>query len=324
MKLEELRAELDAGSLRAAYLVAGDEPLLRDDAVAAIRAATLGDGASDFDFERFDGAKTQPGALLDAARSLPVLSRRRLVLLREPEGGRGGAKAGLADAIVSAVEAVSEAEGAVLLVVAASADRRARWVKAFGSSRVDCEAPKKAREVVAFAAAEAERQGVTLGEGAAELLAERVGPQLLILRQEIEKASLLAGPGEKVTRAHVDASAVDVAEQPVWDLTDAIGEGRGADALRALTRIQAGGAPPPVVLGALVNHFRRLLRVRSGGGVAGPPFVTRKLESQARRFTERRLVASLRAIHQTDLAIKGAGGLPPQLALERLVIGLIS
>ena len=37
---------------------------------------------------------------------------------------------------------------------------------------------------------------------------------------------------------------------------------------------------------------------------------------------ERRLLACLGAIQQTDLALKGAGGLRPELALERLVMGL--
>lgn len=321
MTLEELRAELAEGRLRPAYLLAGDEPLLRDDALAALRAAALGDAADAFDLERFDGARTQPGTLLDSVRTLPVLAPRRLVVLRDPDNGRAGAR-GLLDAIEEAVAGAS-AEGTLLVVVAASADRRARWVKAFGDARVECEAPRRGRDVAAFVRAEAERQGVSLGSGAAELLAERVGPQLLVLRQEIEKASLLAGPGKRVTRDHVGAAAAQVAEEPVWALTDAIGEGRGPEALETLARLLRGGAPAPVVLGALVSHFRRLLRVRGGGAVPGPAFVQRKLQSQARRFSERRLLACLRAIHQTDLALKGAGSLRPELALERLVIGLL-
>jgi hypothetical protein len=51
--------------------------------------------------------------------------------------------------------------------------------------------------------------------------------------------------------------------------------------------------------------------------------VQRKLEAQSGRFSERRLLACLRAIHRTDLALKGEGGLRPDLALERLVIGLV-
>jgi hypothetical protein len=34
------------------------------------------------------------------------------------------------------------------------------------------------------------------------------------------------------------------------------------------------------------------------------------------------LLTCLAAIHETDTALKGAGALPPDLALERLVVGL--
>jgi DNA polymerase III delta subunit len=176
--------------------------------------------------------------------------------------------------------------------------------------------------VVKFVREEAKRQGVGIERAAAELLAERVGPQLLLLRREIEKAALLAGPGESIARDHVAAGACDVAEEPIWDLTDAIGDGRTADALVALTRILRGGAAAPQVLGALATHFRKLLRLRSGGAAAGPEFVVKKLERQAGRYTPRRLSSCLRAIHETDVVLKGAGALGPEMALERLVISL--
>jgi DNA polymerase-3 subunit delta len=316
--LEDLRAELSRGTLRSVYLVAGEEPLLRDDAVRAIREAVLGDGPADFDFERLEGAGVAASALLDAVRTLPVVAPRRLVVLRDPEAGRS-----LGDAVAAAAAELAERSETVLVLVASRVDGRVRWVRALDpAARVDCDPPRRAREVVAFVRDEAERQGVILERGAAELLAERVGPQLLMLRQEIAKAALLAGPGEAVTRTHVGAGASDVAEEPIWDLTDAIGEGRTPDALAVLSKLLAAGAAPPLLLGALIGHFRRLIRLRSGGSVAAPPFVRRKLEAQMRRYSERRLVACLRAIHRTDLALKGAGGLRPRLALERLVIGL--
>jgi DNA polymerase III delta subunit len=234
-----------------------------------------------------------------------------------------GARRGLAGALAELVPGLAADGECVLVVVAEKADGRARWVRAFAEGAVvRCDAPKTEREVVAFVRREAKRQGVRLEAGAAELLAERVGPQLLLLRRELEKAALLAAPGAAVGRAEVAAGTPTLAKEPVWDLTDAIGEGRVADALRVLSRLLAGGAAPPLVLGSLASHFRRLLRIRSGGSVAGPPFVVRKLERQAGRYGPRRLSACLRAIHETDLALKGAGHLPPELALERLVLGL--
>ena len=324
MTLDELRSELEAAQVRSSYLVVGAEPLLRDDALEAIRIAVLGDGPSDFDYERLDGEMITGAALLDAVGTLPVLAPRRLVVLCGPEAARAKAR-GLTDALGEALVALEDSRETVLVVLAEKVDGRSRWVKAFGSaSVVHCDPPRGGRALSAFIAAEASRQGVALDPAAIALLAERTGPQLLMLRQEIAKAALFVAPGEQVKAKHVAESTSDVAEEPIWDLTDAIGEGRCGDSLALLGKLLRSGSAPPAILGAFVGHFRKLTSVRSGGVVTGPPFAIRKLEGQSLRFSPGRLLSCLAAIHQTDLALKGAGGIPSELALERLVIALAS
>jgi DNA polymerase III subunit delta len=256
-----LERELADRGLRRAYLLAGAESLLREDALAALRRAVVGDSDPAFLVDRFD-AGVAPGELVDALHTLPVIAARRLVVLAEPEGRRGSASA-LLDAVADWAGAAAPAD-AVLVVSASRPDRRAKWVKAFGDAVIECDAPRTAREISAFVREEAARQEVELQRGVAEALAERIGPQLQLLRMEIGKLALLAGPGEAVSRAHVGVGTALAAEEPIWDLTDAIGEGRTADALHVLARQLGAGEPPPVLLGALVSHFRRLLRVASG------------------------------------------------------------
>jgi len=322
MTLEELHAELAAGRLRPVYLIAGEEPLQRDEARAALRERVLAGAPRDFNHDRLDGAATSRAELVDALRSLPVMAPRRLVELNEPEAPRAAGR-GLAEALAGVIEELAAGSASVLVVVAAKVDRRTRWVKAVGDeATLLCDVPRGRRELTAFIRAEAKRQALTLARGVPERLAERIGAQPLLLRQELAKLALLAPARGEITLEHVVAASIDVAEEPVWELTDAIGAGHGADALVLLARLARGGAAPPLVLGALASHFRRLARLRSGGSLGVPPFVRQKLEAQAQRFSEGRLVACLGAIHETDLALKGAGTLPPQLALERLVIGL--
>jgi len=78
MTPSELARELTAGRVRSAYLVAGAEALLRDEAVAAIRKAALGEDGGDFDFERLAGERTSPGQLHDSVRALPQLRGARM------------------------------------------------------------------------------------------------------------------------------------------------------------------------------------------------------------------------------------------------------
>ncbi len=323
MTPEELHAELESQVIRPAYLVVGEESLYREEAVEAIERAVFPDGLVDFDYERLDGAGATGSALLNAIGTLPVLASRRLIVLRDPEPQRARSK-DLGEAIGESLGVVAQGCDAVLVVVAPKVDGRAAWVKKFGAkASVRCDPPKGVRAITTFVNAEAKRQGIKLGKGAAGLLAERTGPHLMMLRHEIAKAALFAGPDEQVTSQHIAEATSDVAEEPIWDLTDAIGEGRIGDAMAMLGKLLGSGGAPPAILGALANHFRKLLAMRTGGKVAGPPFAVRKLESQSARFTPGRLVSCMRAIHQTDLALKGAGGIPPEISLERLVIGLV-
>lgn len=324
MNVSDLVAELGQAQLRPAYLLAGAEPLLRDDALAAIDAAVLGSGPRDFNLDRLEVGSASPGRLEEALGSLPVMAERRLVVLRETQGRGAKLDAKWTSALEAALADQDASAPAVLVVVVAKADKRSKWVKAFRepAALVACDPPKGARELAAFLKQEAQRQGVQLSADAAGLLGERVGPQLLLLRQEIEKAQLLAGPGEPVEARHVEMAVSAVAEEPIWDLTDAIGQGRTADAIDLLSRLLAQGAAAPAILGALASHFRRLVRVGSGESVAGPPFVVRKLEQQARRYPARRLVSCLRAIHRADVELKGASILPAERALEQLVLSL--
>ena len=325
MTPEALAAELSEGKLRPAYLLAGEETWLRDESLAAIRAAAQGEVANAFDFERLEGERTGAGRLLDALRALPVLAERRLVVLREPEARKGKSE-GLVEALAGAVGELTAQRQTLLVVVAARIDRRSAWVRAFAepAALVACDPPKGAKAVAAFAAQEARRRKIPLGPGAAEALADAVGPQLLRLASELEKASLLAGPGQRVTREHVLESVSAVADEKIWELTDATFEGRSADALTVLARLLGGGVPAPVVLGALASQLRRLARARAGETPSGHPMVVRRIEAQARRQSLARLLAGLRAAEEADERLKGRGSLPGELVLERLVLGLSS
>ncbi len=323
MTPEALRDELAGGRVRPAYLLAGEEALFRDRSLAAIRAATLGEAESDFDLERLDGERASASQLVDALRALPVLAPRRLVVLREPEGRRGKSDA-LVEALAGAVRELAEQSQTVLVVLAAKVDKRSAWVRAFAepAALVVCDPPKAGRAVAAFASAEARRLGIALGPGAAEALADAVGPQLLRLVSELEKAALFAGPGERVSRAHVHEAVAAVPDEKIWDLTDATFDGRSGDALAALAGLLASGVPAPVVLGSLASQLRKLARARAGEAVAGHPMVVRRIEAQAQRRSLGRWLAGLRAAEQADERLKGRGSLPAERVLEQLVLSL--
>src|SRR5688572_10851781 len=150
MNLAELTRELAERGPRRAYLLAGAEALLRDDALAALPGAAPAGSDPAFGLDRI-AASAAPGALVDALNTLPVRAPRRMVVLQEPEAGRGSARA-LVDAVAGWLEAEppGDAGTSALVAIASQPDRRARWVKAFGDAVVACEAPTAVREIAVF------------------------------------------------------------------------------------------------------------------------------------------------------------------------------
>ena len=63
MKVGELAKELAAGKFRAVYLLAGEEALLRDEALALLRGAVLEGTADDFNHQRLEAARTPLSSL---------------------------------------------------------------------------------------------------------------------------------------------------------------------------------------------------------------------------------------------------------------------
>jgi DNA polymerase-3 subunit delta len=326
MNVAQLTAELEKGKIRPAYLLAGNEPLLRDAALEALEAAVLASGPRDFNFDRLETDASTPARLEESLRTLPLMASRRLVVLREGSGRAGGLDEGWGRALEQALTTLGGEGTSVLAVVVRKIDRRSRWVKAFRdpAALVECDAPTASGELETFLDQESRRIGVDLTADAAALLAERIGPNLLLLRQELEKLYLHAGEGGRIDRAAVELAVSSVAEESIWELTDAIGQGRAAESVSQLAQMLARGEASQAILGALASHFRRLARVGHGESVPAPPFVARKLEGQARRFGSARLLAALRAIHRADVDLKGGGRLRPERALEQLVIQLSS
>ncbi|MBY0401180.1 DNA polymerase III subunit delta, partial [Myxococcota bacterium] len=279
MNVAQLASELEKGTIRPAYLVAGAEALLRDAALEALEARVLADGPRDFNFDRLETDSASPSRLEEALGILPLMARRRLVVLRESEGRGAGLDESWGRAIEAALAAKGAGETSVLVVVARKVDRRSRWVKAFRdpAAEIECEAPKAGRELEAFLDREARRIGIDLTADAAELLCERIGPNLMLMRQELEKLLLYVGDAGRADRAAVALMVANVAEESIWDLTDAIGQGRAADSLTQLAQMLGQGEAAQAMLGALASHFRRLVRVGHGERVAAPPFVARKL-----------------------------------------------
>ena len=265
LSLEQLPAALER-ALSRWYLVAGEEPLLINEACDAIRSAARRAGFTEREVFFVEGKGFDWDALRQALMSPSLFAERRLIELRVPSGKPDKGAALLAEL---AADSPPDVLG---LVITGKLDRKAaeaHWVRAIERAGSFVPVwPVERAALPAWLAQRARSLGITLEPQAAQFIVERVEGNLLAAQQELEKLTLLAAGGTiGVELAH--ASVADSARYDVFQLGEAAGEGDAARALRVLLGLKSEGVEPTLILWALVRELRGLAQAQGGMGGGG-------------------------------------------------------
>lgn len=245
------------------YLVTGDEHLLVDEALDAIRSAARDNGFTSRELyvatTGFDWAQ-----LRNSSANLSLFAEKRIIELRLPTGKPG--KVG-GQAIVDLVEQI-DAE-LLLIVSAPKLDRgtaASRWAKALDAKGVNTTIwPVGVRELPGWIAARMRSVGLQPDRGAVALIADRIEGNLLAAGQEIEKLRLLLGEGT-VTAEDVSNAVANSSRYDVYKLADAALAGDARRAMKILAGLRAEGVEPVIVVWSLTRELRALAKLADAIG----------------------------------------------------------
>ena len=249
----QLSAHLAKGLLPI-YLVAGEEPLLAQEALDAIRASARTNGYSErevLDAEK--GFEWQ--RVVDACASMSLFASRRIVEVNLPSGAPGveGSK-------VLQQLAQKPVPDVLLILHCGAIDWRSRqggWYTALenagGALYFE---PLKPAEYRPWLQARLKSAAVTLDEDGLNLLAERTEGNLLAAAQDIEKLKLLYPQG-KVSVAELEQAVADSARYEAFDFIGLMQQGDAEGAVRSLGRLREEGFEVPEILGALSWSLRQ-------------------------------------------------------------------
>ncbi len=193
-----------------------------------------------------------------ACNALGLFGGTRLIVVLGAEVW-GDDKKGLADVEALAAYLPAPAPDAVLALLTAGevpAGRLRTLVEDAGSVLAyDLPGKEGQREWLRKQAA---RAGADLDGSALTRLLELAGDDTQALASEVEKLGLWSR-GETITAERVDELCVLTADTPPWDLTDALGDRRPADALRVLGRLLDGpDGDVPRWVPSIARHLRQL------------------------------------------------------------------
>jgi len=254
LTFNQLATHLNQG-LAPLYVVGGEEPLLAQESLDAIRDAARRAGYAERDVLDVDrGFNWQQVA--DACASMSLFASRRIVQVNLPTGAPGTEGSKLLQQLVPQLS-----RDTLLILHCGPIDWRSRqggWYQALETAGAALYfEPMKAAEFPGWLAARSKAAGLQIDAEALKLLGERTEGNLLAAAQDIEKLRLLF-PAQPIGVEDLSQAVADSARFEAFDLNDRALSGDGAGAVRSLERLREEGFAALELLGALVWSLRQL------------------------------------------------------------------
>jgi DNA polymerase-3 subunit delta len=340
MTPEEAVKRAERGDLLPVWLLTGEERLLRDQALSAIVKAALAGGLAELNLDKFTAGEASVDKVLGATRTVPMMAKRRVVIVRGLErwdnvnaGDAGDEEAENIKALPPldrlAEYAKAPIDTTVMILVAEKLDGRRKLVSAAkkGGFAVDC-ATVDGRQLPGWIAARAEAKGHAIDRDTCELIAQIAGPDLSYLDDVLERLSLYVGAGKPITEDAVGVCVTRVRLADTWKLVDAASTKDLGKVLALFADVYDPRDRGLPLVGAIAWSLRQLLKLdaslRDGASIdeaaraAGiyPAFRARDHAKKLKAFRPRELERWLVVVQETDVALKSSRRAPDAILEE--------
>jgi len=300
-------------SLAPLYVIASDEHLLALETADKIRKAARTQGLSEREVLVVE-RHFKWGELLAANQSQSLFGDRKLIELRIPSGKPGKDGGQVLQEYVGSLNPDN-----VTLITLPKLDwqtAKTAWVAALQQAGVYIDIPLVERtQLPAWIGMRLAAQKQSADKQSVEFIADRVEGNLLAAHQEIQKLALLYPEG-KLNFEQVQDAVLNVARYDVFKLNEAMLAGDPARLVRMIEGLKGEGEALPLVLWAMAEEIRTLLKLRAGVAQGKPLGALMKeyriwgprerlMEPALRRLKLSQLEAALQEAAQIDKMVKG-------------------
>ena len=270
VRADALDAHLEK-SLAPLYVISSDEQLLLLEAADRIRAKARAAGFSEREVliaERY----FKWGELQAVQQSMSLFGDRKLIELRIPSGkpGKDGGQA-LQD-YAAGCEGTQAGDTLTMITLPKLdwATQKSAWVSALQRHAVYVEIPNVERQQLApWIGQRLAAQGQSADKHALDFMVDRVEGNLLAAHQEIRKLSLLYPEG-RLSLDQIQDAVLNVARYDVFKLSEAMLSGDISRTTRMLDGLKGEGEALPLVLWAISEEIRTLLKLKAGSEEGRP------------------------------------------------------
>lgn len=320
--MQKIKEHIKANEFKPAYLLYGTEDYLKKLYQDKLKEAILS-GSDEMNFSYFEGKGSDENEIVAIAQTLPFFSERRLVLVKN--SGYFKNQSVIPDFIKEFPDTT------IVVFVETEIDKRSRLFKAVKEIGYISEMNgMDERNLKLWVASLLQKDHKKSTEQTISYLISKSGTDMKNLANEIEKLICFAYGRDVITLEDIDAVCTTQVTGKIFQMIDAIGFHRQAEALTLYYDLLALREKPMSILYLLTRHFNLLLQVKDllkresvGASIAGkigvPPFAVNKYITQSKTFKRSRLMDILQNCADVEEQVK-TGRLAESMGVELLIV----
>lgn len=308
------------------YFFYGEETLLIEEVVDALIEHAIDPAMREFNLDVLHGNETDGKKIVSLASAYPMMSDRRVVIVKEFERVNGK----------EAFEAYAERPSITtsLVLIANNADFRKKPFNTFKKLGIDHEAsPLRDFETTAWIESRIQKLQRSIEPQAVQLLYSYVGSSLRELVNEIEKLLLTIPENSTVTVKDVERIVGVSREFSPFELATKVGEKNIAKSIEIADRLIGSGESAVGIIAILTIHFVKLWKLHDGMKQRLPeaelariasthPFFLKSYLMQAKQYQSREIENAFLLLSEADLSVKSSGD--ARLILTKTIVEIIS
>jgi DNA polymerase-3 subunit delta len=329
VKPNEFYSHLATRDFKPVYLFAGEEAYLQDEALERLEKAI---GADPLNMEVFYASDASFDNIILATQTLPFMSERRVIIVKEANKVRAADAQKLAEFLKTPVMS------SCLVLLWPE-----RLRKDLGKNSLPAVVDKVGmvvdfrplydRELPGWVQQAAGKLGKKISPEAAQHLLQESGTDLLDLSNELEKLALFSGDRKEITRQDVEIASGHTKQSNLNQLAEAVEAKDVRRSLEVAEQLLEEGEIPLKILATIYRVVRRLLTARSlldqkksshqiiRQELNIHPYFDREFFNNLSRYRLRELMKGLELVMRADLELKTTER-PEALVIEELLVSL--
>lgn len=312
------------------YLLYGNERFLIEEK----RKTLIGNDINEFDVNVYDMTETPIEMALEDAETLPFLSDKRFVIIKNPYFLTSEKKLASQSEVehnLKKLEQYLENPSPYSLVIFEAPydklDERKKIVQLLKKAAQVFEASAlQDKDVHAWLHSESRKLNIEMDDDAVKHLYRLVGKDLKKLRNELVKLSLYVGENGRVTEETLDLLVSRSLEDNIFALVDHVVNKRMTEAFQTLRDLIEQKEEPIKIVALLARQFRMIAQVHTlrkkgyttkqmANHLKLHPFVVQKTLQQANQFSQTECHRMIQQLAEADYFMK-TGKYDKQILLE--------